>query len=162
MKKSKFETKKDFLGLYMKGLRKGLTIHAEKQLEILDKYCLTVAHYLDTYIFFKKMQADIYRYIAEVQQMNSGSDAKEKAEEAYLEARELYRMMSDERVEKSGNADANIEHDKIEVLRLSINLNYAVFLYEMKDEKKLALRILVKELQDALDDFEKWEHSEEE
>lgn len=93
--------------------------------------------------------------MAEVQPMGQGTKDKDLAEEAYLEAKELYTMMSNERIE-------NGQDDKIEVLRLSINLNYAVFLYEMKQEKKKALQNLKKELQEALDDFEKWNAEENE
>lgn len=50
--------------------------------------------------------------------------------------------------------------DYIDSIRLSLNLNYAVFLYEIDNKKKKALRILKQQIQEALDDFDKWEPSQ--
>lgn len=54
----------------------------------------------------------------------------------------------------------NPADDKIDTLRLSLQLNYAVFMYDIKNEKKQGLRNLKKLIQEALDDFEKWEKEE--
>jgi hypothetical protein len=45
----------------------------------------------------------------------------------------------------------------IDEIRLGLCLNYAVFLYEVKNHKKAALRILKQEIHDALDDYDKWD-----
>ena len=45
----------------------------------------------------------------------------------------------------------------IDEIRLGLCLNYAVFLYEVKNQKKDALRILKSEIHDALDDYDKWD-----
>ena len=45
----------------------------------------------------------------------------------------------------------------IDETRLGLSLNYAVFLYEVKNHKKKALRILKTEINDALDEYDKWD-----
>lgn len=52
------------------------------------------------------------------------------------------------------------QEDTIDCLRLGFVLNYAVFLYEINNDQKKAVRILKKEIQDTLDDFDKWDKEE--
>ena len=52
------------------------------------------------------------------------------------------------------------QKDIVEVVQPSVWLNYAKFLYELEGKHKEALRILKKEIQTALDDFDKWKPSE--
>ena len=40
---------------------------------------------------------------------------------------------------------------------MSLFLNYSVFLFDILKEKKKALRLCKKEIQNALDDFDRWE-----
>jgi hypothetical protein len=58
----------------------------------------------------------------------------------------------------------NAEHDEknflIDEIRLGLCLNFAVFLYEVKNQKKEALRMLKQEIHDALDDYDKWNSDE--
>jgi len=114
-------------------------------------------------IFFNKLKADIFRYIAEVCIGEQANEYKEKAEQTYEEARMYYKLLTELRIQhtkKDEDTKKTTDLDVIDSLRLSLNLNYAVFLYEVKQDKKSkkkALRILKKEIQDALDDFEKWE-----
>ena len=44
--------------------------------------------------------------------------------------------------------------------RLSLSLNYAVFLYETYNEKKRALRMLKEMINTAIDDFDHWAKDE--
>jgi len=81
-----------------------------------------------------------------------------EAEHCYDTARELYKMLTHERISMSHGSQKDGE--VIESLRLSLSLNYAIFLFEFKDEKKKALRILKKEIQEALDDFDKWDQNQ--
>ena len=82
---------------------------------------------------------------------------RDLTEQTYDVARQYYKMLSDQRIQNQGQGK---DQEVIDSLRLSLNLNYAVFLYEVKAEKKKALRILKKEIQEALDDFEKWDHNQ--
>jgi hypothetical protein len=45
-------------------------------------------------------------------------------------------------------------------LRLGLHLNYAIFLWEIKGEKKKGIRWLKREIAEALEDYDKWEESE--
>ena len=63
-------------------------------------------------------------------------------------------MLSDYRVREEGS-------DKIEGLRLKVAFNYAVFLYELYDQKVQAVRLMTKEIQTTIEDFEKWQPGEE-
>ena len=53
----------------------------KKQIAIIDKYCIEVTETPQSLIFFKKLQADIYRYLAE-----NKPDFYHHAEEKYKEA----------------------------------------------------------------------------
>lgn len=158
MKKGKFETKKGILELYKNGLRKNMIDHAMRQIKIIEECCIPVVGAKIPMIFFMKILGDIYRYITEISVATDYQDYKLKAENMYTTAREYYKMLTHERVSMQigGNKDGEV----IESLRLSLNLNYAIFLFEFKDEKKKALRLLKKEIQEALDDFDKWDQTQ--
>jgi len=91
--------------------------------------------------------------MTEVSIAEEASKYKDLCEQKYDLARNHNKRLSHQRIsDKDGEV--------IDSLRLSLNLNYAIFLFEQKDEKKEALRILKKEIQDALDDFDKWNPAE--
>ena len=92
-----------------------------------------------TLIFFKKMKADIYRYLAEFSTGTERQSYKEKALTLYQEADANYKMLRD-------NRHQNDQEDIIDCLRLGFSLNYAVFLYEIANDQKNAIRILKKEI----------------
>lgn len=52
---------------------------------------------MTTYIFFKKLEADINRYMAEVTVGEEFKKYRNAAENAYIEAIRLYKMLSDHR-----------------------------------------------------------------
>jgi hypothetical protein len=151
MKKGKFETKKGILEIYKNGLRQNMIDHAIRQLDIIDYNCKQVVGSKIPTIFFIKLEADIYRYMTEVSIATDYQTFRGKAEKHYNDAKDKYKILTHERISE------NKEGEVIESLRLSLNLNYAIFLFEFKDEKKKALRILKKEIQEALDDFDKWD-----
>ena len=159
MKKGKFETKKGILELYKSGLRKNMIDHAMKQISIIEETCIPVIGAKIPLIFFMKLLGDIYRYITEISVATDFQEYRQKAENMYVTAREYYKMLTHERITIliGGN---NKDGEVIESLRLSLNLNYAIFLFEFKDEKKKALRLLKKEIQEALDDFDKWDQTQ--
>ena len=63
--KSKFDTKKPSMDNYRNGLIYDLCCKGKKQIDILEDYCVKAAAAPLTLILFLKMQADIYRYMAE-------------------------------------------------------------------------------------------------
>jgi hypothetical protein len=65
LKKKKFETKKGYLDQYRSGLLSDLITKGKRQLAIIDKVCIDATGKVTTLIFFQKMKADIYRYMAE-------------------------------------------------------------------------------------------------
>ena len=120
---------------------------------MLQIYCVDVAGAPTPFIFFLKLQGDIYRYMAEVSIAEEASKYKDLCEQKYVLARNHGERLTSQRINEG-------DGDKIGSLRLSLNLNYAIFLFEQKDEKKEALRILKREIQEALDDFDKWKEDE--
>lgn len=163
LKKSKFENRKQILESYKQGLVQNLLDASARLIDILDHDCIQITGSPVPLIFFNKLKADIFRYIAEVCIGEQANEYKEKAEQTYEEARMYYKLLTELRIQhtkKDEDTKKTTDLDVIDSLRLSLNLNYAVFLYEVKQDKKSkkkALRILKKEIQDALDDFEKWE-----
>ena len=108
------------------------------------------------------MQGDFYRYKAEA--TSSGDDknkAIEQSEEKYLKARAFDKMRIDKIINDNAEDDDNSPQKEnrylIDEIRLGLCLNYAVFLYEVKNQKKDALRLLKVEIHDALDDYDKWD-----
>lgn len=82
----------------------------------------------------------------------------EKAEKKYVEARALDKLRIDQIIAENAD-DREKENQKylIDEIRLGLCLNYAVFIYEIKMKKKEALRMLKKEIHEALDDYDKWD-----
>ena len=76
--------------------------------------------------------------MAEVSVAEEASKYKDLCESKYQLAKNHYKRLSHKRINENG--------DEIDSLRLSLNLNYAIFLFEQKDEKKEALRNLKKEI----------------
>jgi hypothetical protein len=64
MKKSKFESKLLILDNYINGLKDELKVKVLRQINIIDNYILTVTGHPNVLIFFKKLEADLYRYLA--------------------------------------------------------------------------------------------------
>merc|ERR1719203_1887562 len=92
----------------------------------LDKICKTILKLLDekliskattgeSKVFYQKMKADYYRYIAEYKSGGEKDAAAEKARQAYAEA------------EKVATSDLAVTHP----IRLGLALNYSVFMYEV-------------------------------
>ena len=138
LKKSKFESKFQILDSYNKGLKKDLLEKSQRLIDIIENECVSVTGHPVPLIFFKKLQADMLRYQAKFPintNLNEKTTLKERAHKKYREAVLLLKMERDRRINKN-------ETDYITSIRLSLNLNYAVFLYEIDNKKKKALRIL--------------------
>ena len=110
--------------------------------EIVDKNLIPNNDEVDTLVFLYKLKADYFRYICEFAEGNEYQDNLIKAEEYYKKAYEI--------------ADKKLPI--INCNRVSVALNYAIFLYETKKDKKSGFDIAqntFKESMKFIDDLEK-------
>jgi len=111
----------------------------------LQKICDTILTLLDTKlipkspsgeskVFYVKMKADYYRYIAEFTDGDTKSKASDDAKEAYAEAT------------KVAEKDLVVTHP----IRLGLALNYSVFMYEVLNQPDEAIKMASKAFEDAI------------
>merc|ERR1740121_2377817 len=111
----------------------------------LDKICKTVLDLLDSKligaapndeskVFYQKMKADYYRYIAEYKEGDAKTAAAENARQAYGEA---------QKVASTGLA---VTHP----IRLGLALNYSVFQYEVLQNPDEACKMARTAFEDAI------------
>jgi len=109
-----------------------VTIYKEKVEEELEKICMDIVGLLDDFllkkakgaeasVFYLKMKADYYRYLAEFAVGERKSQYAESANGAYREA-----------------VDAGAELAPTHPIRLGLALNYSVFQYEVQGETSKA------------------------
>ena len=113
--------------------------YREKVVGELDKYCLELISLIDEKLlpeaqdaegklFYEKLRADYYRYIAENKEGDARSEYAQKAKESYERALEI--------------ANENIQPHRPTYLGLI--LNYSVYLYEIGGEKQAAIELAKK------------------
>jgi len=111
----------------------------------LDKICNTILSLLDgnlipkassgeSKVFYQKMKADYYRYIAEFSDGDAKSKAAENARAAYAEA------------QKVAEKDLVVTHP----IRLGLALNYSVFQYEVLANPDEACKMARTAFEDAI------------
>merc|ERR1712083_1129510 len=111
----------------------------------LDKICLAILKLLDekliekasngeSKVFYQKMKADYYRYIAEYKDGQAKTDAAENARKAYEEA------------QKVAQADLPVTHP----IRLGLALNFSVFQYEVLSNQEEACKMARTAFEDAI------------
>merc|ERR1711959_789359 len=111
----------------------------------LDKICQTILGVLDgnliakatngeSKVFYQKMKADYYRYIAEFTEGDKKSKAAESARQAYEEA------------QKVAEKDLAVTHP----IRLGLALNYSVFQYEVLSQPEEACKMARTAFEDAI------------
>jgi len=127
--KSKFEPKKALIQFYKSGLLSDLTTSGKRFIEVIEKDCIEVTGSTAGLIFFMKLKADIYRYMTEFAIGAEMSLFKEQADIHYKTATLMLKYWRQKKMD-------NKEDDKIDTLRLSLQLNYAIFMYDIKNEKK--------------------------
>ena len=93
----------------------------DKVVEVIDKYFLQKAKDAESKVFFYKMKADYFRYMAEVTNGAKLDQIKRQALEIYEKANEEASKLS-------------ISHP----IRLGLALNYSVFYFEIMNEPKKA------------------------
>ena len=110
--------------------------------DLIDKFIIPNNDDIETLVFFYKLKADYFRYICEFAEGKEYNDNFSKAEEYYTKGYNL-----------------SIKNLPImNCIRISIILNYSIFLYEIKKDKKTAFDIAKKtffENEKFSDDIEK-------
>merc|ERR1712182_155335 len=105
-----------------------------KILELLDKNLINKASTGESKVFYQKMKADYYRYIAEFKSGSEKDDAAKSADAAYGEA------------QKVAEKDLAVAHP----IRLGLALNYSVFKYEVMSKPEEACTMARTAFEDAL------------
>merc|ERR1719221_133404 len=111
----------------------------------LDKICKTILGLLDTKlipktaageskVFYVKMKADYYRYIAEFTSGSKKDEASQNAKAAYAEATAV------------AEKDLVVTHP----IRLGLALNYSVFMYEVLNQPEDACKMARTAFEDAI------------
>merc|ERR1711862_122519 len=96
-------------------VEKELSTICDKILKLLDEKLIPKASGGESKVFYQKMKADYYRYIAEFSSGKAKDEAAEKAREAYADAATV------------AEKDLAVTHP----IRLGLALNYSVFMYEV-------------------------------
>merc|ERR1712062_205906 len=111
----------------------------------LDKICKTILELLDknlipktpsgeSKVFYVKMKADYYRYIAEFSDGDTKANASNDAKGAYADATEV------------AEKDLAVTHP----IRLGLALNYSVFMYEVLNQPEDACKMARTAFEDAI------------
>merc|ERR1711979_175233 len=103
-------------------------------LGLLDANLITKASTGESKVFYQKMKADYYRYIAEFSDGDSKSKAAENARLAYEDA------------SKVAEKDLVVTHP----IRLGLALNYSVFQYEVLSNPEEACKMARTAFEDAI------------
>merc|ERR1712187_542387 len=103
-------------------------------LGLLDKNLIPKASTGESKVFYQKMKADSYRYIAEFTDGDARSKAAENARQSYEDAT------------KVASADLAVTHP----IRLGLALNYSVFQYEVLQNPDEACKMARTAFEDAI------------
>jgi len=103
-------------------------------LALLDDYLIAHASDTESTVFYKKMKADYYRYLAEFKDGSSKTEIAEQAASTYVEATDKA---------TSGLAPTH-------PIRLGLALNYSVFLYEVQGKTSEACDLAKRAFDDAI------------
>ena len=103
-------------------------------LGLLDKGLIPKATQAESKVFYQKMKADYYRYIAEFRSGEEKTKAAEEARKAYADAA------------KVAKDDLAVTHP----IRLGLALNYSVFMYEVLNDPDEACKMARTAFEDAI------------
>ena len=103
-------------------------------LALLDKGLIPKATQAESKVFYQKMKADYYRYIAEFRSGEEKTKAAEEARKAYADAA------------KVAKDDLAVTHP----IRLGLALNYSVFMYEVLNDPDEACKMARTAFEDAI------------
>merc|ERR1712050_361063 len=107
-------------------------------LGLLDNNLITKASTGESKVFYQKMKADYYRYIAEFSDGTKKSEAAENARRAYEEASQV------------AEKDLAVTHP----IRLGLALNFSVFQYEVLSNPDEACKMARTAFEDAIADLD--------
>ena len=144
----KKETKKKSAQVpHIKEIKSHIETEMKKQIEdvknVIDKYLLPNAQDPESKVFYLRLKADHSRYLCEITKDKEYAKAIEETEKVYREAYEI----------------ANKDLPVINNARIGLCLNFSVFCYEVKGDKKEGCKIAKKAFEDSmkyLDDLEKF------
>merc|ERR1711894_729247 len=103
-------------------------------LGLLDGNLITKASCGESKVFYQKMKADYFRYIAEFTEGDKKSSAAEKARQAYQDAQDV------------AEKDLAVTHP----IRLGLALNFSVFQYEVLSNPEEACKMARTAFEDAI------------
>merc|ERR1711979_36264 len=103
-------------------------------LGLLDNSLIKKASGGESKVFYQKMKADYYRYIAEFTEGKAKTDAADSAEKAYADAAAV------------AEKDLAVTHP----IRLGLALNYSVFMYEVLSNPDEACKVARTAFEDAI------------
>merc|ERR1712056_69713 len=103
-------------------------------LGLLDNNLISKAANGESKVFYQKMKADYYRYIAEFTEGDAKSKAAESARQAYQDAHSV------------AEKDLAVTHP----IRLGLALNYSVFQYEVLSNPDEACKMARTAFEDAI------------
>merc|ERR1711988_1650698 len=122
------------MGEYCAKVEKELDKICDTILKLLDDKLITKASNGESKVFYQKMKADYYRYIAEFSADDKKSKAAESARVAYAEAQSV------------AEKDLAVTHP----IRLGLALNYSVFQYEVLQNPDEACKMARTAFEDAI------------
>ena len=112
-------------------------------LNLLDGTLIAKANGGESKVFYQKMKADYFRYIAEFRDGDAKTAAAEKARQAYEDAH------------KVAEKDLAVTHP----IRLGLALNYSVFQYEVLSNPDDACKMARTAFEDAIAERWTWRSS---
>ena len=115
-----------------------LTNICQDILDLLDEHLVPNSSTDEGKVFFNKMKADYYRYIAEFASQENRNTAAKKAQNAYEEA--------------SGLAKTSLS--KTHPMMLGLALNHSVFMYEIMQNPDIACRMARQAFDEAIADLD--------
>ena len=119
---------------YKQSIEKELKTYCEKVLTLLDQVLLTAKSSDEAKVFYFKMKADYFRYLAEFQKGEAKDASSNKALEAYQGAYSVAQ-------EKLASTHP---------IRLGLALNFSVFYYEIMQQPEKAIDMAKKAFDDAI------------
>ena len=144
IEKKEGEDASETIKSYKKTIEKELTGICNEILDLLDKILGSISKDdIESRVFYLKMKGDYYRYLAEIKLDEGREDVVSKALAAYKEAYDT-REASDGKKMDSTNP-----------IRLGLALNFSVFYYEIKNDRKEACSLAKKAFDDAIADLDK-------
>eukprot|EP00826_Nyctotherus_ovalis_P040750 TRINITY_DN4040_c0_g1_i1.p1 TRINITY_DN4040_c0_g1~~TRINITY_DN4040_c0_g1_i1.p1 ORF type:complete len:243 (+),score=109.03 TRINITY_DN4040_c0_g1_i1:275-1003(+) len=119
---------------YKQDIEAEIKNYCEKILSLIDNNLLKSASSDEAKVFFNKMKADYYRYLAEFQKGEAKNTSSNKALEAYQNAYEI----------------AENRLTSTDPIRLGLCLNFSVFYYEIMQQPEKAIEMAKKSFDDAI------------